>query len=56
VVNPVGKGLGFGGVENEAVVYSREGAHTPIPRGSKESLAEVVWNLVAARFTRPLLD
>ncbi|MCW2930900.1 MAG: phosphopantothenoylcysteine decarboxylase/phosphopantothenate/cysteine ligase [Actinomycetia bacterium] len=51
VVNPVGKGLGFGRTDNEAVVYSREGSHTPIPRGSKEGLAEVVWNLVAARFT-----
>jgi len=49
VVNPVGNGLGFGSAENEAVVYAREGSHTPIPRGSKESLAEVVWDLVAAR-------
>jgi phosphopantothenoylcysteine decarboxylase/phosphopantothenate--cysteine ligase len=50
VVNPVGKGLGFGSPDNEAIVYSRDGASTPIPRGSKESLAEIVWDLVAARF------
>ena len=51
VVNPVGRGLGFGRPDNEAVVYSREGLDTPIPRGSKEGLAEVVWDLVAARLT-----
>jgi phosphopantothenoylcysteine decarboxylase/phosphopantothenate--cysteine ligase len=51
VVNPVGKGLGFGSADNEAVVYSREGSDTPIPRGSKEGLAEAVWDLVAARFS-----
>jgi phosphopantothenoylcysteine decarboxylase / phosphopantothenate---cysteine ligase len=49
VVNPVGNGRGFGSADNEAVVYSREGSQTPIPRGSKEALAEVVWDLVAAR-------
>jgi phosphopantothenoylcysteine decarboxylase/phosphopantothenate--cysteine ligase len=49
VVNPVGNGRGFGSVDNEAIVYSREGSRTPIPRGSKEALAEVVWDLVAAR-------
>ncbi len=49
VVNPVGNGLGFGRADNEAIVYSREGSRTPIPRGSKEALAEVVWDLVAAR-------
>ena len=51
VVNPVGRGLGFGAPDNEAVVYAREGPDTPIPRGSKEGLAEVVWDLVAARLT-----
>jgi phosphopantothenoylcysteine decarboxylase / phosphopantothenate---cysteine ligase len=49
VVNPVGNGRGFGSADNEAIVYSREGSQTPIPRGSKEALAEVVWDLVAAR-------
>jgi len=49
VVNPVGGGLGFGTADNEAVVYGADGSSTPIPRGAKEALAEVVWNLVAMR-------
>jgi phosphopantothenoylcysteine decarboxylase / phosphopantothenate---cysteine ligase len=49
VVNPVGNGRGFGSADNEAIVYGADGSQTPIPRGSKEALAEVVWDLVAAR-------
>jgi phosphopantothenoylcysteine decarboxylase/phosphopantothenate--cysteine ligase len=49
VVNPVGTGLGFGTPDNEAVVYGADGTVTPIPRGPKEALAEVVWDLVVAR-------
>jgi phosphopantothenoylcysteine decarboxylase/phosphopantothenate--cysteine ligase len=49
VVNPVGNGLGFGTADNEAVVYGADGSRTPIPRGAKETLAEVVWNLVSMR-------
>jgi phosphopantothenoylcysteine decarboxylase / phosphopantothenate---cysteine ligase len=49
VVNPVGNGLGFGTPDNEAVVYGIDGTVTPIPRGPKEVLADVVWDLVAAR-------
>jgi phosphopantothenoylcysteine decarboxylase/phosphopantothenate--cysteine ligase len=49
VVNPVGHGLGFGTPDNEAVVYGADGTVTPIPRGPKEALAEMVWNLVAAK-------
>ena len=48
VVNPVGGGLGFGTADNEAVVYGADGTVTQIPRGSKEALADVVWNLVTA--------
>ncbi|HLI40284.1 MAG TPA: bifunctional phosphopantothenoylcysteine decarboxylase/phosphopantothenate--cysteine ligase CoaBC [Streptosporangiaceae bacterium] len=48
VVNPVGGGLGFGAPDNEAVVYAADGTVTPIPRGPKEALAGVVWDLVAA--------
>jgi phosphopantothenoylcysteine decarboxylase / phosphopantothenate---cysteine ligase len=48
VVNPVGNGLGFGTPDNEAVVYATDGTVTPIPRGPKEALADVVWDLVAA--------
>ncbi len=49
VVNPVGNGLGFGTPDNEAVVYGADGTVTPIPRGPKEALADVVWDLAAAR-------
>jgi phosphopantothenoylcysteine decarboxylase / phosphopantothenate---cysteine ligase len=47
VVNPVGSGLGFGTPDNEAVVFGADGTVTPIPRGPKEALANVVWDLVA---------
>jgi phosphopantothenoylcysteine decarboxylase / phosphopantothenate---cysteine ligase len=53
VVNPVGNGLGFGTPDNEAVVYAADGTVTPIPRGPKEALADVVWDLVAARLPNP---
>jgi phosphopantothenoylcysteine decarboxylase/phosphopantothenate--cysteine ligase len=49
VVNPVGNGRGFGTPDNEAVVFGADGTVTPIPRGPKEALADVVWDLVAAR-------
>ena len=49
VVNPVGGGRGFASAENEAVVLGADGTMTPIPRRSKEGLASVVWDLVAAR-------
>ena len=49
VVNPVGNGLGFGTPDNEAVVYGADGTVTPVSRGPKEALADVVWDLVAAR-------
>jgi phosphopantothenoylcysteine decarboxylase/phosphopantothenate--cysteine ligase len=51
VVNPVGHGLGFGTPDNEAVVYGAEGTVTPIPRGPKEALADIVWDLVADRLS-----
>jgi phosphopantothenoylcysteine decarboxylase/phosphopantothenate--cysteine ligase len=51
VVNPVGNGLGFGTPDNEAVVYGADGTVAPIPRGPKENLADIVWNLVAARLS-----
>jgi len=49
VVNPVGNGLGFGTIDNEAVVYGADGSVTQIPRGPKDVLADVVWDLVSAR-------
>ena len=49
MVNPVGNGLGFGTLDNEAVVFGADGTVTQIPRGPKEALADVVWTLVAER-------
>jgi phosphopantothenoylcysteine decarboxylase/phosphopantothenate--cysteine ligase len=51
VVNPVGNGLGFGTPDNEAVVYGADGTVTPVSRGPKEVLADVVWDLVAVRLS-----
>ena len=50
VVNQVGNGRGFGAGDNEAVVLAADGTVTPIPRRSKDALADFVWDLVAARF------
>jgi phosphopantothenoylcysteine decarboxylase / phosphopantothenate---cysteine ligase len=47
VVNPVGDGRGFGAGDNEAVVFGADRTVTRIPRGPKEALAEMVWDLVA---------
>jgi phosphopantothenoylcysteine decarboxylase/phosphopantothenate--cysteine ligase len=52
VVNPVGNGLGFGTVDNEAVVYGADGTSTQIPRGHKDVFADVVWDLVVARLSK----
>jgi phosphopantothenoylcysteine decarboxylase / phosphopantothenate---cysteine ligase len=49
VVNQVGRGLAFGTSDNEAVVLSADGAEVTVPRGPKEALADVIWDLVAAR-------
>jgi phosphopantothenoylcysteine decarboxylase/phosphopantothenate--cysteine ligase len=49
VMNQVGGGLGFGAADNEAVALDADGTVTPIPRRSKDALADFVWDLVAAR-------
>ncbi len=49
VVNQVGAGLAFGTTDNEAVVLAADGTVAKVPRGPKEVLADVVWDLVAAR-------
>ena len=49
VVNPVGNGQGFGTGDNEAIVLGKDGTRTPIPRQSKDALADVVLELVEAR-------
>ena len=49
VVNQVGGGLAFGTSDNEAVILGADGSQTSVPRGPKEALAHVVWDLVADR-------
>jgi phosphopantothenoylcysteine decarboxylase/phosphopantothenate--cysteine ligase len=49
VVNQVGNGLAFGTSDNEAVILAADGTRTAVPRGPKEVLADVVWDLVASR-------
>lgn len=51
VVNQVGAGLAFGTSDNEAVVLAADGTRTHVPRGPKETLADVIWDLVAARLS-----
>jgi phosphopantothenoylcysteine decarboxylase/phosphopantothenate--cysteine ligase len=49
VMNEVGNGRAFGTADNEAVVLSDDGSVTPIPRRSKEALADFVLGLAAVR-------
>ncbi|HEX3921627.1 MAG TPA: bifunctional phosphopantothenoylcysteine decarboxylase/phosphopantothenate--cysteine ligase CoaBC [Streptosporangiaceae bacterium] len=49
VVNQVGGGLAFGTTDNEAIVLGSDGTQTPVPRGPKETLADIIWDLVASR-------
>ena len=51
VVNQVGSGLAFGTADNEALVLAADGGVTHVPRGRKEALADVVWDMVAARLS-----
>ena len=53
VVNEVGEHghpTGFEGSQNAAVVLGADGSVTDVPLGSKDALADVVWDLVVARF------
>jgi phosphopantothenoylcysteine decarboxylase / phosphopantothenate---cysteine ligase len=52
VVNQVGAGLAFGTSDNEAVVLGSDGSEVKVARGPKEALADVIWDLVAARLDR----
>ncbi|MEU6752466.1 bifunctional phosphopantothenoylcysteine decarboxylase/phosphopantothenate--cysteine ligase CoaBC [Spirillospora sp. NPDC046719] len=49
VVNQVGTDLTFGRPDNAAVILGADGSSTEVERGAKEALADVVWDLVAAR-------
>ncbi|GAA0414013.1 phosphopantothenoylcysteine decarboxylase [Acrocarpospora corrugata] len=49
VVNQVGENLAFGTPDNAATVLIADGDPVEIPRGPKEDLAGIVWDLVATR-------
>jgi phosphopantothenoylcysteine decarboxylase/phosphopantothenate--cysteine ligase len=49
VVNQVGGGQGFGATENEWLVLGADGTVIPVPRQSKDALADFVLTLVTAR-------
>ncbi|WP_062351282.1 bifunctional phosphopantothenoylcysteine decarboxylase/phosphopantothenate--cysteine ligase CoaBC [Herbidospora yilanensis] len=49
VVNQVGENLAFGTPDNAATVLVAGGDPVEIPRGPKDDLAGVVWDLIAAR-------
>jgi phosphopantothenoylcysteine decarboxylase / phosphopantothenate---cysteine ligase len=49
VMNQVGGGQGFGSTDNEWIVLAADGTVTPVPRRSKDALADFVLTLVAAR-------
>jgi phosphopantothenoylcysteine decarboxylase / phosphopantothenate---cysteine ligase len=51
VVNVVGAGLGFDVPENAATILGADGTSTEVPAGPKAALADVVWDLVAARMS-----
>jgi phosphopantothenoylcysteine decarboxylase/phosphopantothenate--cysteine ligase len=51
VVNEVGAGLGFDVPENSATILAADGTTTEVPAGPKAALADVVWDLVAARMS-----
>jgi phosphopantothenoylcysteine decarboxylase/phosphopantothenate--cysteine ligase len=49
VVNQVGPGLAFGTSDNAAMILAADGEVKDVPRGPKEILADVVWDMVLAR-------
>jgi len=49
VMNEVGGGKAFGTADNEAVIMAADGTITQVPLGSKDALAAVVWDVLAAR-------
>jgi phosphopantothenoylcysteine decarboxylase/phosphopantothenate--cysteine ligase len=53
VVNAVGEGAGFEVDHNAAVILGADGSETSVPMGSKDALADAVWDAVLARLDRP---
>jgi phosphopantothenoylcysteine decarboxylase/phosphopantothenate--cysteine ligase len=53
VMNQVGQGKGFGTTDNEWVVLAADGTVTPVPRRSKDALADFVLSLLAPLLRAP---
>ena len=53
VMNLVGDGVAFGTADNAAEILTADGQRLSVPRGPKEVLAEVIWDLIAARLGLP---
>jgi phosphopantothenoylcysteine decarboxylase / phosphopantothenate---cysteine ligase len=53
VLNDVSGGQVFGEADNEVVVLDADGFTTALGRRSKEDVADAVWDLVTARWSRP---
>jgi phosphopantothenoylcysteine decarboxylase / phosphopantothenate---cysteine ligase len=53
VVNEVGTTKAFGTTDNQAVILGLDGSTTEVPRGPKESLADVIWDLAVERLSPP---
>ncbi len=51
VVNDVSGGAVFGSPDNQAVILGRDGSSVDVPRGSKATVAHVIWDQAAARLT-----
>lgn len=52
VVNEVGDAKGFEVADNEATILGADGASVVVPLGSKEALADRVWDLVVDKLPR----
>jgi len=53
VVNEVGERRAFDTPDNAATILGTDGSAHEVPLGSKDALAHVVWDLVAARLASP---
>jgi phosphopantothenoylcysteine decarboxylase/phosphopantothenate--cysteine ligase len=52
VVNEVGDGRGFGTTDNAATLLGADGSVVDVPMGSKDRLADAIWDAVVARLPR----
>ena len=52
VVNDVGEGRAFGTIDNAATLLGADGSVVDVPLGSKDRLADAIWDAVVARLPR----